>query len=86
MTKTQRQVQPRAMELTWSITSDTPFRRLVRTIRGLEYGQLLTISGKGDMWQLQQQLYSAVGKTRERTLRTHQNGAGLEVWITKRST
>ena len=86
MTKTQRSVQPRAMELTWSITSDTPFRRLVRAIRGLEYGQLLTISGKGDMRQLQQQLYSAVGKTRERMLRTHQNGAGLEVWITKRST
>ena len=71
-------------DLTWSLTADTPYRRLIRAIRGLQAGQLLTVSGKGDLKQLQNQLYPAIGKMRGRMLRTHRNATTLEVWITDR--
>lgn len=68
-------------DMTWTIETDTPIRRLVRAIRELSDGQVLTVQAKGNLGGLQRQLYGHVGHLRGRRLRTHINGKGLEVQV-----
>ena len=68
-------------DMSWTIETDTPMRRLVRAIRELSDGQVLTVQAKGNLGQLQRQLYGHVGRLRGRRLHTHRNGKGLEVQV-----